>query len=250
MRYLVLTRRQFTVALSSVLVVILAVVGTIGAFAASERKLPIYCVENNKKQIAISFDAAWGADDTDQLISILKTYKVKATFFVVGAWVDKYPDEIKKLSKAGHRVENHSNSHPYMTKLSTEKMITELTACNEKIKEITGRQPVLFRAPYGDYNNAVIDAVQSQKMFTIQWDVDSLDWFESATPDSIIKNVTEKVKDGSIMLMHNDAEHTPAALPTILKTLQDDGFEFVLIEDLIYKDNYEIRHDGMQCKKN
>lgn len=250
MRYLVLTRRQFTVALSSVLVVILAVVGTIGAFAASERKLPIYCVENNKKQIAISFDAAWGADDTDQLISILKTYKVKATFFVVGAWVDKYPDEIKKLSKAGHRVENHSNSHPYMTKLSTEKMITELTACNEKIKEITGRQPVLFRAPYGDYNNAVIDAVQSQKMFTIQWDVDSLDWFESATPDSIIKNVTEKVKDGSIILMHNDAEHTPAALPTILKTLQDDGFEFVLIEDLIYKDNYEIRHDGMQCKKN
>ena len=248
MRYLVLTRRQFTVALSSVLVVILAVVGTIGAFAASERKLPIYCVENNKKQIAISFDAAWGADDTDQLISILKTYKVKATFFVVGAWVDKYPDEIKKLSKAGHRVENHSNSHPYMTKLSTEKMITELTACNEKIKEITGRQPVLFRAPYGDYNNAVIDAVQSQKMFTIQWDVDSLDWFESATPDSIIKNVTEKVKDGSIILMHNDAEHTPQALPTILKTLQDDGYEFVLIEDLIYKENYEIKHDGTQRK--
>lgn len=248
MRYLVLTRRQFTVALSSVLVVILAVVGTIGAFAASERKLPIYCVENNKKQIAISFDAAWGADDTDQLISILKTYKVKATFFVVGAWVDKYPDEIKKLSKAGHRVENHSNSHPYMTKLSTEKMITELTACNEKIKEITGRQPVLFRAPYGDYNNAVIDAVQSQKMFTIQWDVDSLDWFESATPDSIIKNVTEKVKDGSIILMHNDAEHTPKALPTILKTLQDDGYEFVLIEDLIYKENYEIIHDGTQRK--
>lgn len=172
MRYLVLTKRQFTVALSSALVVILAVVGTIGVFAASERKLPIYCVENNKKQIAISFDAAWGADDTDQLISILKTYKVKATFFVVGAWVDKYPNEVKKLAKAGHRVENHSNSHPYMTKLSTEKMITELTTCNEKIKEITGRQPVLFRAPYGDYNNTVIETVQSQKMFTIQWDVE------------------------------------------------------------------------------
>ncbi len=250
MRYLVLTKRQFTVALSSLLVVILAVVGTIGAFAESERKLPIYCVENNKKQIAISFDAAWGADDTDQLISILKTYKVKATFFVVGAWVDKYPNEVKKLGEAGHRVENHSNSHPYMTKLSTEKMNMELTACNEKIKKITGRQPVLFRAPYGDYNNTVIDTVQSQKMFTIQWDVDSLDWFESATPDSIIKNVTTKVKDGSIILMHNDAKHTPAALPTILKTLQDNGYEFVLIEDLIYKDNYEIRHDGMQCKKN
>ena len=87
-------------------------------------------------------------------------------------------------------------------------------------------------------------------LFRTVWEEDSLDWFESATLDSIIKNVTEKVKDGSIILMHNDAKHTPAALPTILKTLQDDGFEFVLIEDLIYKDNYEIRHDGMQCKKN
>lgn len=84
--------------------------------------------------------------------------------------------------------------------------------------------------------------------FPTVWDEDSLDWFESATPDSIIKNVTEKVKDGSIILMHNDAEHTPAALPTILKTLQDDGYEFVLIEDLIYKENYEIKHDGTQRK--
>ena len=230
------------------LVVVLAIVGTIGAFATSERKLPIYCVENNKKQIAISFDAAWGADDTDQLISILKTYKVKATFFVVGAWVDKYPDEVKKLGEAGHRVENHSNSHPYMTKLSSDKMVSELKICNQKIKDITGREPVLFRPPYGDYNNAVIEAVQSVNMYTIQWSVDSLDWFESATPDSIIKNVTEKATDGSIILMHNDAEHTPAALPTILKALQDQGYEFVLIEDLIYKDNYEIKHDGTQRK--
>lgn len=174
MRYLVLTKRQFTVALSSVLAVILAIIGTVGAFAMSDRKLPIYCVENNKKQIAISFDAAWGADDTDQLISILKKYKVKATFFVVGAWVDKYPNEVKKLGEAGHRVENHSNSHPYMTKLSTDKMIKELNVCNQKIKEITGREPKLFRAPYGDYNNSVIETVQSLNMYTIQWDVETL----------------------------------------------------------------------------
>ena len=248
MRYLIFTKRQLTLAISCVLVFTLTVVGTISAFAMSNRKLPIYCVENNKKQISISFDAAWGADDTDQLISILKKYKVKATFFVVGAWVDKYPDEVKKLSEAGHRVENHCNSHPYMTKLSTEKMITELTACNDKIKEITGRKPVLFRAPYGDYNNAVIEAVESVNMYTIQWNIDSLDWFQSATPESIIDNVTKKATDGSIILMHNDAEHTPAALPTILKTLQDDGYEFVLIEDLILKENYTIDHTGKQCK--
>ncbi len=249
MRYLVFNKKQITVVFSCALAVIITIVGTVGAFAMSERKLPIYCVENNKKQIAISFDAAWGADDTDQLISILEKYNVKATFFVVGGWVDKYPKEVQKLYKAGHRVENHSNSHPYMTKISGEKMISELKLCNQKIKEITGREPKLFRPPYGDYNNSVIEAVQSVNMYTIQWSVDSLDWFQNATPDSIIKNVTTKVTDGSIILMHNDAEHTPAALPTILKTLQDDGYEFILIEDLILKENYDIDHTGKQCKK-
>lgn len=248
MRFLILTKRQISVILAGALSLTVAIVGTIGAFANSERKLPIYCVENNKKQISISFDAAWGADDTDQLISILNEYNVKATFFVVGAWVDKYPDEVKKLSDAGHRVENHSNSHPYMTKLGVEQMATELTVCNEKIKAITNRQPKLFRPPYGDYNNAVVESVQNQNMYPIQWSIDSLDWFESATPDSIIENVTKKATAGAIILMHNDAEHTPAALPTILNTLQSQGYEFVLIEDLILKKNYTIDHTGKQCR--
>ena len=77
---------------------------------------------------------------------------------------------------------------------------------------------------------------------------DSLDWKDNATPDSICKKVTSKVKNGSIVLFHNDADHTPAALPTILKCLKDEGYEFVFISDLIYKDNYEIIHDGTQCK--
>lgn len=86
-------------------------------------------------------------------------------------------------------------------------------------------------------------------LFPTVWKEDSLDWFESATPDSIVKNVTEKVKDGSIMLMHNDAEHTPVAFPTILKILQDDGYEFVLIEDLILKEKYTIDHTGKQVQE-
>ena len=77
---------------------------------------------------------------------------------------------------------------------------------------------------------------------------DSLDWKDNATPDSICKRVTSKVKNGSIVLFHNDADHTPAALPQILKCLKDEGYEFVFIEDLIYKKNYEIKHDGTQCK--
>lgn len=246
MKFYVVTKKQITVFLSCALIAVTAVIGTVSVFANNDRKLPIYCVENSKKQIAISFDAAWGADDTDELIKILGEYKVKATFFVVGAWVDKYPEEVKRLADAGHRIENHSNSHPHMTKISTEKMVEELRACNEKIASITGRKPILFRPPYGDYNNAVIETVESQDMYTIQWSVDSLDWQDSATAQSIIKNVTSKVCDGSIILCHNDAEYTPDALPTILKTLQDEGYEFVLIEDLIYKENYTLDHTGKQ----
>ena len=78
--------------------------------------------------------------------------------------------------------------------------------------------------------------------------VDSLDWKDTATPDSICKRVTSKVKNGSIVLFHNDADHTPEALPTILKCLKDEGYEFVFISDLILKENYEIKHDGTQCK--
>ena len=248
MRCLIISKKQIKLFLAVALVLVTAVFGTIGVFAGNERRIPIYSVENNKKQIAISFDAAWGADDTDELIEILGEYKVKATFFVVGDWVDKYPEEVKKLSDAGHRVENHSNSHPYMTKISSEEKLKELNICNEKIKAITNRAPKLFRPPYGDYDNATIEAVESIGMYTIQWSVDSLDWQENATAGSIIQNCTNRTKEGDIILCHNDAEFTPDALPSILEKLQSDGFEFVLIEDLIYKENYIIDHTGRQLK--
>ena len=173
-----------------------------------------------------------------------------ATFFVVGSWVDKYPESVKALSDAGHQIQNHSNTHPHMPQLSKEQMIDELQSCNKKIEAITGVCPTLHRPPYGDYDNALIETLDSLNMSTIQWSVDSLDWKENATPDSICKRVTSKVKNGSIVLFHNDADHTPEALPTILKCLKDEGYEFVFISDLIYKENYEIKHDGTQCKIN
>ena len=235
-------------AICVIIATVLLVTGSVGIVASQNRKLPIYCVKTDKKQIAISFDAAWGNDDTETLIKILKEYNVPATFFVVGAWVDKYPESVKALNDAGHRIENHSNTHPHMPQLSKEQIINELESCNNKIKAVTGRCPKLLRVPYGDYDNAVLETTENIGMYTIQWDVDSLDWKDHATADSICKRVTSKVKNGSIVLFHNDADHTPEALPNILKTLKDEGYEFVFIEDLIYKENYEIIHDGTQCK--
>lgn len=248
MKCFIFTKKQLIIAICSVCVVSVAVLGSIGILADSDRLLPIYCVETDKKQIAISFDAAWGNDDTQQLIDILAEYKVPATFFVVGAWVDKYPESVKALSDAGHQIQNHSNTHPHMPQLSVEQIRDEVNSCNQKIEKITGKCPTLLRPPYGDYNNPVIETLTEMNMNVIQWDVDSLDWKDSATPDSICKRVTSKVSNGSIVLFHNDADHTPAALPNILKELQSEGYEFVFISDLIMKDNYTIDHTGKQCK--
>lgn len=174
MKYILITRKHLMLCFSLIAALIAVSVGSAVTFADTDRKLPIYCVETEKKQIAISFDAAWGNDDTETLINILKEYDVPATFFVVGAWVDKYPESVKQLSDAGHRIENHSNTHPHMPQLSTAQMRDELGTCNQKIEAITGRCPTLFRPPYGDYDNPVIETVQSMNMFAIQWSVETL----------------------------------------------------------------------------
>ena len=248
MRFFIVTKKQIALAIAIVVCAAIAVITSVSAFAGADRKLPIYCVDTAEKKVAISFDAAWGNDDTHTLIEILKEYDVPATFFVVGAWVDKYPESVKELADAGHQIHNHSNTHPYMTQLSTAQMTDELNSCNEKIKAITGVSPTLFRPPYGDYDNAVIETVGSVGMYPIQWSVDSLDWKENATAESIYKRVTSRVTNGSIVLFHNDADHTPEALPNILKTLKEQGYEFVFINDLIMKENYTIDHSGKQIQ--
>jgi polysaccharide deacetylase family sporulation protein PdaB len=218
------------------------------AASGQKRKIPIYSVNTGEKKVCLTFDAAWGNEDTEQLIEILARYNIKATFFVVGEWVDKYPESVKALSDAGHSIQNHSDTHPHLPALSREQVVKELESCNNKIESITGVRPDLLRVPYGDYSNAVIEAAQSVNMYTIQWDVDSLDWKDLSAKD-IHAKVVGKVREGSIVLFHNAALHTPEALPSIIEDLQSKGYQFVTVGELIYKDNYTVDHEGRQQKK-
>ncbi len=213
----------------------------------AERDLPIYCVDKaeNDKVVAMSFDAAWGNEDTGQLIDIMNKYGVKTTFFVVGGWVDKYPESVKQLFDAGHEIMNHSDTHPHMTQITVEEMKKEVQSCDEKIEKITKVKPNLFRAPYGDYNNDVVGAMRETGHYTIQWDVDSLDW-KNLSPAEIKERVLSKVKPGSIILFHNAALHTPEALPMIIERLQADGYKIVPVSELILKDNFKIDNTGKQ----
>lgn len=213
--------------------------------AATSRSLPIYSVQRKDKKASISFDAAWGNEDTQQIIDILAQYDVKATFFVVGEWVDKYPESVKALHDAGHEVMNHSDTHPYMTKLSATEMLAQVNGCSDKIEKVTGVRPHLFRPPYGDYNDTVIDTLLENGYYTIQWSIDSLDWKELSAKE-ITSRVTGKLEPGSITLFHNAALHTPEALPNVLEYAKTNGIELVKISELIYTENYRIDHAGQQ----
>lgn len=214
--------------------------------SATARQLPIYCVQRDQKLVSLSFDAAWGNEDTQQLIDILGKYQVKATFFVVGEWVDKYPESVKALHDAGHEIMNHSNTHAHYPQLSVEEVVADLNACNDKIEAVTGVRPTLMRLPYGDYDDHSISAVRSLGMEPVQWDVDSLDW-KDLTAAQITQRVTGKVGAGSIVLFHNAAKHTPEALPDVIETLLQEGFTMVPISQIILDGPYTIDHTGRQC---
>jgi len=218
--------------------------GVVGA-AATRRELPVYSVEREGKYVSLSFDAAWGNEDTQKLIDILGQYGVKATFFVVGDWVDRYPESVKALHDAGHEVMNHSNAHPHMAKLSAQQIISEVSACNDKIEAVTGVRPTLFRCPYGEYDDNVISTIQGMGMTAVQWDTDSLDW-KNLTADEIYKRVTGKVQPGSIVLFHNAGLHTPEALPSILEYLQSNGYTAVPVSQILLRGDTYIDHTGRQ----
>lgn len=213
--------------------------------SATTRQLPVYCVQRDGKYCSLTFDAAWGNEDTQQLIDILGQYGVHATFFVVGDWAEKYPESVKALADAGHEVMNHSNHHDHFNSLSTDAIIADVNACNDRVESVTGVRPTLFRCPYGEYDDHVIAAVRSMGMEPIQWDVDSLDW-KDYDAQTIYARVTQRIQPGSIVLFHNAALHTPEALGDIIGKLEQDGYSIVPVSELLLTGKTSIDHTGRQ----
>lgn len=219
--------------------------------APVEKQLPIYCVGTQEKKVAISFDAAWGADDTSTLLDILDKNDVKATFFLCGYWVDKYPEEVKMIYDGGHDIGNHSDTHPHSNQLSLEQNKNEIQQVHKKVKDLLGYEMNLYRPPFGEYNNTVLNAAKECNYYAIQWDIDSLDWKEYGVQKEISQVLdNKKLSNGSIILFHNDAKYTPDALDTIIKGLKEKGYEVVPVSQLIIKDNYYMNHEGRQISNN
>ncbi|MCD8373415.1 MAG: polysaccharide deacetylase family protein [Clostridia bacterium] len=214
-------------------------------FGGTVRKLPVYCVDRDDKCISITFDCAWGVDYTDSILNALRVSGVAATFFMVEFWTEKYPEYVRKIDEAGCEIGTHSSTHSYMSKLTESEIREELASSSEAITSITGKAVELFRPPYGDYDNLLIETAESIGLYTIQWSVDSLDWKGLSATD-IAMRVINNVQSGSIILMHNNGEHTAEAVPVILQTLINRGYKFVPVGELIYRENYSIDPSGKQ----
>ena len=251
MKILFVKRSGIVAVLACLLIVLTAVLYSVGngdaPAAALAAKKPVYSVDTKAKKVAVSFDAAWGADKTDGIMDILDSKGANATFFLVGFWVDKYPDKVKSIAERGFEIGNHSANHPRMTKLTQEQMKLELAAVNDKIKELTGTAPTVFRPPFGDYNDAVVQTVNDMSMHCIQWSIDSLDWKELGVQDMIDRTV-KKVKAGDIILFHNNSKYILDALPAILDSLIKQGYQIVSVSELIYTENYSVDNNGVQHK--
>ena len=215
--------------------------------AAAKRSLPIYSVAMEEKKLAISFDCAWGVEYTDTLLQLMQNNGVRCTFFAVQFWVEKYPEYAKKIVDAGHELGTHSRTHSYMSKFNEAQIRDELSTSCAAIEKATGQKTNLFRAPYGDYDDLLVDTASAMGLYTIQWDVDSLDW-KNLSATEIGLRIINSAKNGSIILCHNNGLHTAEALPMIFSTLQNRGYEFVPIGELIYKENYTIDANGKQHK--
>lgn len=224
----------------------------IGIFAEDSNK-PIYKVSKEEKELALTFDINWAEnDELYNILDVLDKYNVKATFFIMGGWVnysEENKEKLKKINERGHEIGNHSYIHPMFTKINEERMKSELDKTNKIIKDTIGIDVNLFRFPSGDYNKKSIEFVKSNGYEIIQWNIDSIDW-KQLGEEKEYNNVMKKIEPGSIILFHNNAKYTPKNLDKIIKELQEEGYSFIPVGKMIYnsEDSY-INENGEQIKK-
>ena len=187
--------------------------------SSTPKQLPIYSVKTDEKKVAFTMNCAWNADDIDNILEILQNNNVKITFFLVGEWVDKYPEAVKKIAEAGHEIGTHSNTHPHVNKLSAEKNLEEIKLSVNKIEKITNKKVELYRPPYGEYNDIVIRTAKNNGYYPIQWNLDTLD-YKGLTGDEMWKRIRNKISNGSIILSHNGTKNTANSLDGLIKNIK------------------------------
>lgn len=186
--------------------------------------------QGEKKKVALTFDDGPHPEYTPQMLEVLKEQNVKATFFLLGEEVEKYPEIVKKIHEEGHLIGNHSYKHEQLSKLTMEKACAQVNRTNELVYDITGEYPSYLRPPFGDWHEK-LDC--EANMVEVLWDVDTLDW-SVQNHNRIVNKVLKNVQENDIILMHDGYETSVTAAKEIIDTLQKQGYEFVTVDEIFF----------------
>lgn len=209
------------------------------------RNLPIYSVQTDQKIAALGINCAWDDADILPMLSTLQEYQVRATFFLLGEWAERYPCAARTIACAGQEIGSHAHTHRDLDSLSEQEILEEISLSRQSIQAACQVEPVLFRPPSGAYNDLVIDCIHRAGCIPIQWSLDTLDW-QGLSAQDIAARVKEKLSPGSIILLHAGASHSAQALPLILQSAQEAGYQLVPVGELIYPDSTAVDPSGMQ----
>ncbi len=187
-----------------------------------------------KMRVSLTFDCGAGRGYIDQILETLTRNGIPATFFVTGSWAENNPDDVRRISEFGYRIGNHTQNHLYLTEISDEEIKSELSSVEETVLKLTGKSTrPLFRAPYGNRDERVLQVVASQGYWSIYWTIDSLDWQEGHDPGWVKDRILSRLEDGAIILCHVASEYTYLVLQELIGEIQSRGFSFVPIEDFL-----------------
>lgn len=182
-----------------------------------------------KNKVAITFDDGPNPEYTVELLEGLQKRGVKATFFVLGAEVEKYPDIVKKIDDGGHLIGVHSYEHVNFGQIGDEAAIEQIEKTQEAIHNVTGKYAGYIRPPYGCWKKSLDVEVP---LIEVLWDIDPLDW-ATKDADTVVQRILKGVPEGSIILLHDASQSSVQAAFSVIDILQQENYEFVTVEDLL-----------------
>lgn len=192
---------------------------------------PIYRGEADEKEVAFACNVVWGNEYLPKMLRIFKENDVEITFFIGGDWAERFPEELKTIYNAGHELGNHGYDHKKQSQLNIEQNKQEILKTEAAIKKVTGVKTTLFAPPYGDLNNTVVNAAEGLGYKVIMWSLDTIDW-NTKDYNTILERIENKHHNGAIVLMH-PTEATVKALPGMIKSLKNKGYEIVNISEVL-----------------
>lgn len=205
---------------------------------SAHRKIDMNEIDPDGKYVALTFDDGPSAGTTPEVLKILEEYEAKATFFMLASQANYYPEIARMVADKGHEIANHTVNHLDLTVIDEVQAQNEIDEARQIIYDVTGQEPNLFRPPYGAYNDSIISHSTAHGDTVVLWSVDSEDW-KSKNAASIHTTILETVTTGSVVLMHDIHEATADALPSLLETLIEEGYQFVTVSQLMELDGDE-----------